>query len=187
VGTQDPAIWTAGGTSLVAISGNTGSIKLMNCLTLGCNLGNSQTTLQVAPTAITGAAPVFAIPSPAPANSPAPVGGCYNGDGNPCPSTMHSVYLTALLVTVASSNCTTGSVCTFSGGVKQLSGAANFSTPDGAWDVVCSVFAPINEFMTAGWVTGSPPSIQILSWLNETGGTHNIGVGEHVGVLCTGQ
>lgn len=156
-------------------------------------------TLTVTPTsapAITSNGPIVADPQPtataAAAASPGPVGGCYLPAGTICPSTWHTVYVTTLQVTVALSNCTSGSACTFtmtpSGGVNCVATTqCNFNTPDGAWDVDCAVFSPVGHIMTGGWVTGSPPTLQILTWLNESGGTVNIGSGFHVGMACSGQ
>ena len=68
----------------------------------------------------------------------------------------------------------------------NLSGAADFQDPDGAWDIQCAVFAPAGDIVTVGWVFGTPNTIQVLTWFNATGGTINTGVGINVGAYCTG-
>lgn len=118
--------------------------------------------------------------------TPGPVPPCYEPGGATCPPSMHSVWGT--LNPTTTGVCSSNSNCALnaSGASVNLSGNAQFDTPDGAWDIDCSTFQASDFLITTGWVTGTPPTISVITFFNATGTALPNGTGEHVGFYCTG-
>lgn len=189
-GPSDPTLFNKGGSNLALIAPNNQNVNVYNCTTATCNTSAQSLTAQFGAGAQTDNVPVYAVPTPVGTGvvfspTPGPLPPCYKPNGSTCPASMHAVWgqLTATTTGVCSNN----SNCALrnAGSSIGVSGNALFDTPDGAWDIACSTFAPIGYIATTGYVVVGP-TIQVLTFFNAQGTAIPDGTGSSIGFYCTG-